>query len=401
MNTALLKKILCQPTAPFQEHFLIQTAINELETAGIPYFQDPVGNILIGVANKTEYFNLLRQKTKEPLRIFIAHMDHPGFHGNKWLSKTDLDIKWHGGSPSRLIEGSSVWLATQKKTHWNHWDNPLWEGKIRKVKLNQNKTGIESALVRLSSTQLKELYPNPKSLFGGFKFRSPVWQKGSLIYTKAADDLVGSFSVLTTAKEIWKNKNSHKKHSCFLGILTRAEEVGFIGAIAHFKLGWLSQTKRPILCISLETSRTLPNAEIGKGPVIRLGDGKTVFDANALNLFTELATHALPKRYQRRIMDGGSCEGTVTTAYGYPTIGVSIPLGNYHNQNLEGGPDSKGPPHSKAPAPEFVHLKDIQGMIQLCHALLTPNLPWADPWSTQRKKLEKHFNTYKSLLKLP
>lgn len=41
---------------------------------------------------------------------------------------------------------------------------------------------------------------------------------------------------------------------------------------------------------------------------------------------TELADKVLPKQYQRRIMDGGSCEGSAATAYGFPTIALAVPL---------------------------------------------------------------------------
>ena len=47
----------------------------------------------------------------------------------------------------------------------------------------------------------------------------------------------------------------------FIGLLTRAEEVGFIGAIAHFDLGWLTRAGRPIICVNLENFRTSRGAD--------------------------------------------------------------------------------------------------------------------------------------------
>src|SRR5262249_14112773 len=149
--------------------------------------------------------------------------------------------------------------------------------------------------------------------------------------------------------DIWKSK----KKQPFIGLLTRAEEVGFIGAIGHFELGWVQKALRPVICVSLETSRALPGAEIGKGPVVRLGDRTTVFDSSSLKIFSDLAAKTLPDKHQKRVMDGGTCEATAATVYGLPCVGISIPLGNYHNQSFEGGPDSAGP---LGPAPEFVHL---------------------------------------------
>ena len=55
---------------------------------------------------------LLNQRSKEPVRVFIAHMDHPGFHGVRWLSASRLSVKWLGGSPIKHLAGRKVWLAS-------------------------------------------------------------------------------------------------------------------------------------------------------------------------------------------------------------------------------------------------------------------------------------------------
>jgi len=235
--------------------------------------------------------------------------------------------------------------------------------------------------------------PRPKadSLYGGFQFRKPVWKSGSRLYTKAADDLIGVFCIVATALEVF-NKRGGKSRPPFIGLLTRAEEVGLVGAVGHFELGWLQRARRPVVCVSLEASRTLPGAEVGKGPIVRLGDRRTPFDAAYSQMLTELADKVLPKQYQRRIMDGGSCEGSAATAYGFPTIALAVPLGNYHNQGLEGGPDCRG---HLGPAPEFVHVDDIEGQRKLCVALMGENLPWLDPWRKVRTRLKQHFRDYR------
>jgi endoglucanase len=162
------------------------------------------------------------------------------------------------------------------------------------------------------------------------------------------------------------------------------------------ELGWLPRAKRPVVCVSLETSRTLPISAPGKGPIVRLGDRATVFHAASLKVFSDLAAKILPEKHQRRIMDGGSCEATAATVYGLQAIGISVPLGNYHNQSLEGGPDSRGP---DGPAPEFVHLDDVAGLLELCHGLLTPGLPWASAWEERKKQFKKSLKNYASLLR--
>src|SRR5688572_6593219 len=110
----LLHEILSQPTAPFREGHVIARITRELDSAAIPYFSDPIGNLILGVSSQKEYFRLIREVSREPLRIFIAHMDHPGFHGVQWKSDNELEVHWHGGSPTLHLEQSKVWIADKK-----------------------------------------------------------------------------------------------------------------------------------------------------------------------------------------------------------------------------------------------------------------------------------------------
>lgn len=388
MNTrhySQLIELLNQPTAPFREDHVIASVERLLEGAHVPFFRDPVGNVIVGCTSRAQYRRLVREKTAEPLRVFIAHMDHPGFHGVRWISNTRLKVKWHGGSPVKHLVESRVWLASQ--------EGYSMAGKLGRVQLVKSKKAMDTAEVQITGAMTT---PRPKAdqLYGGFKFRAPVWRSGMKLYTKAADDLVGVFTVVDTA--IWLHtKRRGRKVPPFLGLLTRAEEVGFIGAIGHFELGWLDEARRPLICVSLETSRTLPGAVVGNGPVVRLGDRRTVFHPGYLEVLTSVALKTLPKRHQRRIMDGGACEATAAIAYGFPAIGLSVPLGNYHNEGFEGGPDCRA---ARAPAPEFVHLDDIDGMRKLCRALMLSGLPWQLPWKQPRQQLRRRLRGYRRLL---
>lgn len=381
----LLIELLSQPTAPFREQRVITLASAVLKDAGVPFFADPVGNLVVGASSKTDTLRLLRETSKEPMRVFIAHMDHPGFHGMRWIKPNVLSVRWHGGSPTKHLQGSSVWLAND--------DCFEGVGVMRNARLKKHGWSIDTAEVHVEG-ELPRPRPQAKALYGGFDFRKPVWKSGSRLYTRAADDLVGVFCILATALAVF-GKRKGKVRPAFLGLLTRAEEVGFVGALGHFELGWLQQARRPLVCVSLEASRTLPGALVGKGPIVRLGDRRTPFDAAYLQVLTQLADEVLPGQHQRRIMDGGSCEGSAATAYGFPAIAMAVPLGNYHNQGLEGGPDCRG---RLGPAPEFVHLGDIEGQCKLCEALMRKGLPWHDPWQEVRKKLQKNSSDYRTLL---
>jgi endoglucanase len=381
----LLTELLAQPTAPFREEHAVAVAQRVLKQAGIPFFSDPVGNVVVGCASRADYRCLVRQKNAEPLRIFIAHMDHPGFHGVRWVSNTRLRIKWHGGSPVRHVSGSRVWLATAQDYRAM--------GRLGRVRLLKSRHAIDTAEVHVTGV-MNGARPKAGTLYGGFRFRAPVWRAGKKIYTKAADDLVGVFAIIATALDLHK-KSRGKKSPPFLGLLTRAEEVGFVGAIGHFELDWLAGARRPVIAVSLETSRTLPGALIGKGPVVRLGDRRTVFHPGYLKVLTDVAQDTLPGKHQRRVMDGGSCEATAAITYGLPAIGLSVPLGNYHNEGFEGGPGCRVP---RGPAPEFVHIDDIEGLLKLCQALMQNGLPWNKSWETQRRQMRRRLREYRQLL---
>jgi len=376
----LLTHLLSQPTAPFRESHILRVAAEVLDAAGVPWFTDAVGNIVVGAHSRTDYRRCLKDASaREPLRLFIAHMDHPGFHGVRWLSSKRFAVAWHGGSPTRGVNGARVWVADRNGYRVT--------GRLARTDLAKTGWSIKRAEVTLDHPL--EPRPSARDLFGGFGFKAPVWRSGKLLYTKAADDLVGVFAILSTAIDLFRR--GKRGGPPFMGLLTRGEEVGFVGAVSHFELGWLKNAHRSVICVSLETSRTLAGAIVGKGPVVRLGDRRTVFDPDGLRVLSELAEEVLPGKHQRRIMDGGACEATAATAYGIPAIGLSVPLGNYHNQNLEGGPQTRR--HGGA-APEFVDVRDIDGLLKLCRALMRPRLPWNDAWHEQRKRLKRNLRRY-------
>jgi len=381
---ARFKALLLQHAAPFRETLVKREAVVQLDAAAVPHFEDPHGNIVVGVANERAYRKLVKVRSREPLRLFIAHMDHPGFHITRRLADDRLALRWYGGSPVKRLSGARLWLADGSGVELS--------GRLQKPQLHKSGRFLERAEVKLDQ-------PLPKgcklrSLYGGLSFRQPVWRRGQRIYTRAADDLVGVHAIIETARRLQRSRR--RDAIPFIALLTRAEEVGFVGAVAHFELEWLQQARRPLLAVSLEASRTLPGAEIGKGPVVRIGDRRTVFSADGLKVLADLAERLLPKRHQRKLMDGGACEASAATAWGLPTIGLSVPLGNYHNQGFEGGDDC---PHPEGPAPEFVDLRDAEGMAELCYGLMTKGLAWGDAWAAQRTDLRANVKRYAAKLK--
>ena len=143
-------------------------------------------------------------------------------------------------------------------------------------------------------------------------------------------------------------------------MLTRAEEVGLIGAIHAAKQRTIPEGAR---LLSIETSRELANARIGDGPIIRIGDRSTVFDREMSNRVSQSAVDA-GISFQRKLMDGGGCEATAFGVYGYQATGLCLALGNWHNRGnlsaVESGDDS-----AAVPMLEEISIDDFHGLIEL------------------------------------
>ncbi|HEY5789003.1 MAG TPA: hypothetical protein VIX81_00120, partial [Gammaproteobacteria bacterium] len=352
-------------------------AVARLAAAGVPCCEDRHGNLLVGVDSLTDYRRRLRQRAAGPLALLIAHMDHPGFHGSRWRADGLLEIRWHGGGPVRHLTGARVWLRAD--------DGAELGGRLQRPRLDPRTRRLLGAEVRLDTDPGRR--PAARRWYGGLAFRAPCWSAGNRLYTRAADDLAGVFAVVETACALQSVSARRRPGAEVLGLLTRAEEVGFVGALAHLDDGWLQQATRTLLCVSLEASRQGPGALQGAGPVVRLGDRQSTFSAGAARRLELLAAELLPGAHQRRLMDGGVCEGTTTMAHGLTTAGLAVPLGNYHNCNLDGGADA-GPPGG--PAPEFIDTRDVAGLLALCRGFA--ERPWAaEPWAPVRARLARLY----------
>jgi len=137
----------------------------------------------------------------------------------------------------------------------------------------------------------------------------PVRVEEDRLYSRACDDLVGCATIIATLRGISDGGFT----GSVAGVFTRAEEIGFIGAIqlAKSKLLPLDTTT-----ISLEASSEIPPAKMGDGPIIRVGDRSSIFDPPTTDFFVEVAK-AEKIRFQRCLMPGGTCEATAFQLYGY------------------------------------------------------------------------------------
>jgi len=214
--------------------------------------------------------------------------------------------------------------------------------------------------------------------FGTFRMWDlPAFQvKQDRIHSRACDDLIGCACVVAMLQELDRSKRAGAAY----GLFTRAEEVGFVGAMQLAKSGLFPKS---LTIVSLETSSVKGGpVKFGAGPIIRVGDRTSIFDASATALLQE-AAKASEIKCQRALMQGGTCEATAYALYGYRTAAICVALGNYHNC----GPKEKI-------ASEYVSVADAVGMAELCVAAVQTRA--TDPLRDLRLRLEKRMRSYRA-----
>jgi putative aminopeptidase FrvX len=259
-------------------------------------------------------------------------------------------IAWYGGERPRY-----AFVA--------HMDHPGWQ--LRPVRRFLG--GVPPSLH--DKGQVRE--------FGDFgMWDLPAFRvEGDRLYSRACDDLIGCATIVATLQTLSESAFA----GSVAGVFTRAEEVGFIGAI-HLAKSKLLPPDTTI--ISLEASSEIPPAKIGEGPIIRVGDRSSIFDPPTTDFFVEVAkTEKI--RFQRCLMPGGTCEATAFQLYGYQSAALCVALGNYHNCT----------PDSRIDA-EFIDLGDLEGLVALCVAIGSAKVPAENARDALRMRLEARLEEF-------
>jgi endoglucanase len=318
--------------------------------------------------------------------VFITgHLDHPAFVVERVLAPdgSTVEVSFRGGVMDVFFESAPI---------------RLYPG--------QGESGVPATLTGTSSTTSPlgkhyiaelsgeaDLKPGD---IGTWLLLPPEIDERGLLHTPACDDLAGVAAALDALDELRRRRAAGEKTLDVRLLFTRAEEIGFIGAIAACKHKTMPKGSR---VIALENSRSFADSPIGAGPIVRVGD--------RMSIFTPWLTNACAKRaeqlagapaqplasqtaaatrsshpWQRKLMPGGACEASVFCAYGYDATCLCLPLGNYHNMphlaELQGGTydrEKLGPPRA---AREFISIADYLGLVDLLVAL-GQELPRADP----------------------
>lgn len=333
----IARPIMSLPTAPFHEHFVVQ-AIQNFATrcSHIELTSDPLGNLLL------LYDGRQKRSSKDDYLIATAHLDHPGLAWTERLSRQEFAFEKLGGVENALACKSRV--------------------RIFSLDLQANQRAIRGEIIGFiegdedrplafrvrvnSKAEADRLGPD---CFAMWDLRA--WdQRGRRLHCRACDDLGGVAVGLSYLDELARHRVPVRAGL----LLTRAEEVGFGGMTGAVKGKHLDENA---FYINIECSSIRAGAVLGQGPVVRVGDFMWVFDPYITGGLVEVARRLIQEqpgfRFQRKLMDSGSCEATVLMSAGYRTGAVALPLDNYHNI----GTDKL--------KPEIIHLDDALNLVDL------------------------------------
>ena len=320
--TKIAERLMRHPTAPFHEH-AVRTEVEKIcAEHQLNFKRDDFGNVIV------------RLSTASKLRpvVLAAHLDHPGFEIVRRLSPTRWLARFLGGVPDsyfrkeipvRLMPGNVPAELGSRR------------GKAKEFEVHTTRHAITSP-------------------------RFAVWElddfavRNGRIHGRACDDLVGVASILATLIEL----KLRRARVNVIGVISRAEEIGFLGAMAVAAANMLPKNS---LVISLETSRELPGVKIEHGVILRVGDRTSIFNSEAMRFLSEVGAGLKSRnkkfQFQRGLMSGGTCEATAYQEFGFQTAAVCIALGNYHNCA-----------EKNRIAEEFVSVADALSMVELLAA---------------------------------
>ena len=356
-----LEALTTMPTASGHEDLVIDWIRDWVSMRdGLRLREDQAGNLLISST---------RRRHRAPL-VVVAHMDHPGFVIDV-VAGRQVSARFMGGVIAAYFAGARVeFFDTFGSAHRARVSSFDAESGIADLLLDRSAPLVPGDIGR---------WFFPARSLGA---RGDRWRAG------ACDDLAGVAAALVAIDAA----SADPKLAHMSLLLTRAEEVGFLGAIAACKLGSVPAGAR---VLSIETSRALPGIPIGGGPVVRVGDASTIFDSALTNAISIIARSAdIPT--QRKLMDGGSCEATAFGAYGFRAAGLALPLGNYHNMADIDGVRSGSVPARVAP--EEISLSDFDGLVAL---VLDIARDLDQSGSTLVERLDRMYEETRSILDRP
>lgn len=363
----LLQELLALPTAPFLEG----EVLNYLETfcrklPGVTLSRDRCGNLLA------------RYRKGSPATrpvAFTAHMDHPGFAALEMKGGSKLRAAFRGWVEPEYFSDAPV----------RFWTGGGWvKGTVLEVTRTAKLPRASGRRARPEEVLIAVEQAVAPDSPGMWDLPDPQLRRGC-VYARACDDLAGCAGMVALLVRLARAQAEADVYCLF----TRAEEVGFVGAIGAARAGTIP---KDVLVVAIETSKALPHAPVGEGPILRVGDRASVFSPGATAFCQRVASELVERkrsfRFQRRLMDGGTCESTAYCVYGYEATGICVALGNYHNMDVR----------RRRIAGEYISLSDWTRMVDWFEALALDPRGAGSEDAFLRYGINERFESYLPLL---
>lgn len=305
-------------------------------------------------------------KSAEAALFITAHLDHPAFVVERIVAPSTVLMSFRGGVMEPYFKNARVQVFPKSGA-------PVGGVILEKTKGEK----FPECLIELDGPDTAAEAFDVGDV-GRWELPEPTIE-GDIFHTHACDDLAAVAAALAAMEELRGEPGAGHVKLLF----TRAEEIGFVGAIAACKLKTMPMDAR---VLALENSRSFPtDSPIGGGPIVRVGDRMSTFSPALTGAVAKVAERiageasrnpgevATPGsapaqyRWQRKLMAGGACEATAYQAYGYEATCVCLPLGNYHNMaNLQAVQDGDAQAVASARVGrEFISVSDYRGLVKL------------------------------------
>jgi endoglucanase len=320
----IAEALLSRPTAPCLEHGPADEVRRfAARRTSLRLSQDAYGSLLVKYP--------ARGTPASPPLVLVAHLDHPAF----------VVESVRGGRAALAFRGGVRLRHARPGTRLDFFvpgsNRPTGRGLLLSA---SGRGARRPGMLGAGSARVTRGTAEP----GGFAMWAfPAFsRRAGRIASRCIDDLLGAAAGLAVLDEVHRRR---PRGAHVWGYFTRAEEIGLFGALGGIKGGVVPRNAR---VLSLETSRALGHARPGDGVIVRVGDAMSVFDPTLTEALCTAAREAAAAdrgfRWQRKLMDGGTCEASAFCAAGYRAGGLALPLENYHNmKGLDGGAKRIGP----------------------------------------------------------
>lgn len=360
----ILEQLCREPTVSYYED-RVSAAISRIcADHGLDVKRDRWGNLAVGSAGWESHVG--------SGVAFVAHMDHPGFEVVGDNGDGILRAVSHGGmAPAAFESGVGVKIVCD--------DGERVSGRVSGCESKRESSdgrfaSSDSVLIEcIDDASVLPSLPAPAILhLPDFSVES------DMIVARSLDDLAGCATILASLIDVL-GSGSLDPDFAVVGLFTRAEEVGLVGARLIAEDGWLP---KQFVVVSVETSLKSVSAPQGSGVVIRVGDRATTFDHDAEILLRSAAERLVSASsveddsdsgagqkfmYQRVLMGAGGCEASAFKAHGHAVTGTSYPLGAWHNREEDG-----------SIAAEYISLLDFESGITLVREVMASGGEYKD-----------------------